>query len=336
MAVLLAAGAACSLPFDDIGFTGGSGGAGAGGGAGSPTTASSMTTQQQSTSPSTVTGFGGADCASGNDVCVPPVPAGWTGPVLLADDDTQSCASPALTGGLAADATIPDTALAVEPLPCICSCALDPSSCSVTIAPDGCQGNANFTVDGASGCNNSSFAGGSNVVKLLGNLNGTCLPSATEGATSVTLAAVRDACPVEITGAGCNDDFLCVPSSEADVCVYVSGIADCANATGYPSRRTIVTSWNDSRMCTPAGCSCQTGVGACSGQVTFYDGSMCSGAEIGGPFSIDAGCPQVTGNIASASYTLDNPSFPCAPIGAGTPAGVAAADVATAFTLCCL
>ncbi|NUO50996.1 MAG: hypothetical protein HOV80_19245 [Polyangiaceae bacterium] len=339
MAVLLAAGAACSLPFDDIGFSGGSGGAGAaGGGAGSTTTtASSMTTQQQSTSPSTVTGFGGADCASGSDVCVPPAPTNWTGPVLLADDDTQSCGAPTLFGGLAADPGILDAALAPQPLPCTCGCMFNPSDCVANIGFNTCNNGSVFSVSAAQGCADSPSGTLVNEAKITGSLNASCPPNVVEGTKVVAYTTPRDACPVTITEAGCDDGFVCVPASEAAACVYQAGVVDCSTATGYPVRRTLVTDYTDGRSCTTEGCSCLNGLGACNGQVNLWDETGCGGLMVGGPFPLNsADCPVIGSNVASASYQLDDPGFQCTAQGMGTTTGTVTANPAVTYTLCCV
>lgn len=339
VAVLLAAGAACSLPFDDVGFTGGSGGAAAaGGGAGATmTTSSSMTTQEQSTSPSTVTGFGGADCASGNDICVPPAPPSWTGPVLLADDDTQSCGTPTLYGGLAADPGILDAALAVQPLPCTCGCTFDPSSCVANIAFNTCSNGSTLSIGGPQGCADSTSAVSVTEAKISGSLNASCAPTVAEGTKLVGYTTPRDACPVTITETGCEGSFLCVPATEAAVCVYQAGVVDCSTATGYPVRRTLVTDYDDGRSCTTQGCSCLNGIGACNGQVNLWDSAGCQGLVVGGPFPLNsADCPAIDNFVASASYELDDPNFQCTAQGMGTTMGSVTANLAATYTLCCL
>jgi hypothetical protein len=330
--MLGALGAACTLPFDEIGFSGGTGGANG--------TGTNTTTATGGTGSSSATGFGGADCTSGEGRCIPPVPPDWSGPVLMAGDAGEHCVSPVAEGGLAPSAQDLAGAYQADPLECACACTPDPSSCEVAFsqAATGCRTGSNneFSVSSAApGCASSGHTTSTSWMKVGLDPSAACTEVAIPSGGAVTLVTPRDACPVKSTVEGCSDGNLCVPGGEAEACVFRPGVFDCGSATGYPERRILVAQAPiDERTCDAASCSCGVVVGGCAGQAQFFSDASCN-TPLSNAFTLSSTCVSVNAIVGSASYVLAQPSFTCPAAGVSMPMGSVTADPAQATTLCC-
>ncbi len=304
--------------------------AGAGGGA---DTSSVSTT---ATSSSATSSSGGA-CLG---VCSTPPPPGWNGPVLLADDDVESCPSPVLAGGLASEPGVPDSAIEAGAFACGCACVADPASCaSVDVDPACSEGADTFAAVPEACSTPPAVAAAADDVQI-GAVSpaGTCTPAGEQTAPSgAGFVTPRDVCGIQVTTAGCEGTQVCVPSTDAQVCVWRHGAVGCQQVPAYPNELVLVAMIDDGRACGAGTCTCETAAGGCAGSVELYSDAACATSIATVPAV--AGCatlpqPEVVG---SARYALTNPSFSCPsePGGQAVVTGAVGAAEDEVYTLCC-
>lgn len=245
-------------------------------------------------------------------VCIPPAPAGWTGPLLLvtaAGGTTPPCTSayPTLVQAEFADLTF-------SPAQCTCGPA--------TAQLSACWGSANISVGIATGCGGYqgsiytdstcaqpqfsgfyAYAGYAAVetaesqLVCKGQLTGQMLPPVSWGSAS-------SLCAPPAPTAQCSGGS-CYPPPGGPVCIYQTGSQSCP--APFTNAQTLYGTYDDSRYC---GCSTDYVGGGCAGSLQFFGNSACTGQN--------------------ASVTL--PVSSCTDVGNFFQVDVAAQFVATAIT----
>jgi hypothetical protein len=294
-----------------------------------------------------------ADPACGAYACVPPVPSGWQGPVALGEVPTGTtlAACPTEYKTLAdvhAGLTAPAAA-------CGCACGASGQQCSATGTFHGdqtCSGSACATVtpSPSGACtavpvNNCGSGGSFDFTAAPTPSGGSCratvtttVPPAgwTEAARLCAYAGAAD-------GAGCSDADVCIAlpgaSYGAKACVYsTADPPPSACPAGYVSAPPAVfyADVADTRACGACSCGGPTG-GSCSGTVSLFGGTGCTGATGSATASVGTSCQSYSGlsptpGSVEAHYTVTAGS--CAVSAAPQPTGTAAGSSPT--TVCCM
>lgn len=280
-------------------------------------------------------GDGKVDCedsdCSPTHLCVPNVPGGWTGPVVLAEEVSAPAACSA-QGGQPNQTFEGGTISDVPPLSCpSCVCNAGSSSCAdpkiTSYSEKGCSKEvANATV---TGCAQLSGNTTQNSYKLTaGKASGSCAAGTlgTEVRVPPTLSAHARACGGGTLGAGCSGG-KCVAKGTGSYnryCIQRGG--DQACPTAFP-KKTTFSSWKDQRTC--AACTCGSVQCEHTGAAfDNYSGGQCSGSL--GVTSAGA-CTDLPGGENSMGV-LTTTTAACAPSGGG----VTGSLTETAVTFCCL
>jgi hypothetical protein len=211
-------------------------------------TDSAETTATQTTNTDATAGDG---CDSGQ-LCVPEVPRGWNGPIVVGDG---SCAGayPSL-----------DAALFAGLVPGVPQC-----SCSCNIGAVGCQlwlENSDQAFDPAGSCDEPPFE--DECISAV--VEASCNESFVDVPASPSWETTASACGGASPGAAC-DGGTCYPDV-APVCVWRDGEQACP--AGFDDGTTYFTDLLDSRVCgdctcTPTGQACELSLEICS--VGFFD-----------------------------------------------------------------
>ena len=229
-----------------------------------------------------------------------------------------------------------------------CAC----STCQVT-APPSCASGAlqnSFDTDGSGTCGTPGGAPYSN------NPAGTCLTDGYSGPISATTDMQAVAPPP--TGGTCSiapaknpngisyasRDRVCHPSTLAQcaglVCpptlagafkTCIASAGDVACPSAFPTKHLIGTDVNFA--CTGGTCACTVGA-TCSGVVTLYKTSTCSGGAL--PVVVDGACHNVNGGGTDYhSYKYVGTAANVACTGSGAPPAASGLALVGATTTCC-
>jgi len=303
----------------------------------SSTSASSTSSSTSASSSSSSSSSGSATCAA-DEVCAATPTMGWTGPVELVTDATQtSCpagTSLAMEGGIM-----------VTGAPAVCSCDCGQPGSVTCGAP-------HVTVSTSSTCVNAQTCAtvslGSSCTQL--NAAPTCNTGATALFASVAAPAMGGACaalqgPPMLQPAHWTKSVLaCAPSSPAScgggicapnaakLCIVQAGDLACP-AGPYATKLVIDTVIDDTRGC--SACSCLAPIPTCKGTATL---SNLPGCGQGTSLAVPSDCVPITSQPTAGIYAmLGAPLTPiagaCAPSG-GLPTGGVTSTGTT--TICCM
>lgn len=297
---------------------GGSGNGGAAGSGGEPASGSG--------------GAGGSECPA-THVCVPEVPAGWTGPVThVLGSSTPECPAeyPVLEADLNADLTVPSST-------CSCSCGSPLVTCPTVahvgyspVCPKDPQG-ANTLMNGE--CVQTGTTWGFQQSKPSASCGKPVLVEDIPMAGFTNKARI---CGGDGAGAGeCSGTGQCAPKPAGEfekVCVYKSGEEACPD--GYPAQVLLHKGFSDTRAC--QACSCTPQGAQCAGSITAYQTTTCTGASMAAIVKDTTSIDNplcVPNNWVSVKYnsTSVNPGT-CEVSGGGLAGDVLPTD---ATTVCC-
>ena len=281
---------------------------------------------------------GGGGCSAPDQSCIPSVPAGWSGPVLLlsSSGDMAPAACPDFAPSTA---FVAHSGLTAPSASCGCDCA-EPSASQMSCGP--------VTVRSTSTCFSIS---GSSVIATVGqdscNSVSGGMPSSGQWTASASTFSATGGCdpqprvdvvPIQWDAShrGCGfgappscGGGVCAPAPQSGqrLCVYVEGEATCP--PDYPAALSTAEDVNDARDC--SACTCGDIDGACSGSVAFTNG--CSIPLLYAAISL-AGCTAASAQPlphylqANFSPSGSCPPNPVSPTGAAEPTGTR--------TVCCL
>ena len=254
-------------------------------------------------------------CVSGT-VCVPSVPTGWSGPVVVGEDPMGPPACPA---------EYPETILLTQrglvapPADCNCGCLVASAKCSLFS-----ENTETFYVP-ASSCDDPPSPNDC----LSAVIDATCSVD-----PSTTVPPLRWETQARVCeGAGPQDacdggECFATPSDFGPICIIQNGDQPCPG--GFPERNVYFGDASDARDCATCGCSvtggqCEIEIEVCS--VGFFSRTLMSG-DI--PFCLpDPG----DGDGVSLLLQTFTAQPACTPT-AGTPTGEAAPE--SPVTVCCL
>jgi hypothetical protein len=274
--------------------------------------------------------------AACDGTCVPDVPAGWEGPVVVREGAGAPPACPGEFPALVHDEL--HTGLQAGAASCDCECGdvvgatcgaatlqqagnmcivflpdpqewvLNPSSCAfVNIGPD------EYSV----------------IAPPLGTGGASCSPQTTENIPTPTWSDSVRSCAVP-AGDAC-DGGTCAPSPTGEfdaLCIWIEGDAACP-AGAYSEVRHAYGDYSDDRDCTA--CSCGTPTGECAGEVVFTDVSC--GGDAFYVDSIGADACSTLGDGATHAQWFPEVDADCTPGGGNLQGDV---EPTEAVTYCCL
>ena len=274
---------------------------------------------------------------TGTNVCVPPLPGGWTWTVYSADSRSPC----GLGYGTPTDV---EEGIDAGAPSCSCSCTVTGATCtgSLTVnSGDGTCTSNTQTDTAATGCqtlgtNIPDFGATSPMIAVTA-------PKPSGGScTTVSDASVpplgyghqgRTCVPTATPDAGCGGG-VCVPNpAPFTACVAQTGNNPCPS--GFPTQHFIGTTVTDTRGCSGSGCGCTLSIDAgatCGGSITFYRNSCTSGTL--STINADGTCQSVgMHNWTNYQYTPSTTSASCAPTGTSSADGGAVFSDLT--TVCC-
>ncbi len=266
------------------------------------------------------------------------VPAGWIGPVVIAegpaDEPTLACAG---AFGAHAFTRYADFRAPAAECGCTCGAALGTSCPDASLI----QTSANClvsedTITLEQGCNDvPNVAGEDWRVSIPAPQGGACAADATAVVPPVELGRHIVACgPTHGATAGCGADETCVPVPDdgAPWCVWAEGEQACPD--GFPARQFAFGDVDDTRGCTA--CSCGEPEGECDMGAVFLTGlNNACGVIQGSPFlALDPGeCGHFGGNLLSVDVSqAPAPDVACEPSIVQPMGSVVATDT---VTVCC-
>ena len=293
-------------------------------------------------------------CATGS-VCIDPVPAGWSGPLIVSDQATgpPTPTPPACPSSYQHDAF--DGYLSPTSPSAVCSCAcgsLSGLSCASTgigiqVWPNGGCTGTSCGSDGlpyfaAGFCVGTGCSGGQGAIATepLAQF-GMCTPNGNSMNPASAWAETARACQPTAVGGGCSGSQVCVPSPpsafSSKLCILQAGSVSCP-AGSYSQQKVFYATTTDSRSCSPA-CTCTppTNLPCTGGMVSVYDtnnGGTCGGASTNIP--VDGTCHPfaIAGNVYAQATA---PAVP--PTGgtctASSPQPMGGVSPAQPTTLCC-
>jgi hypothetical protein len=283
----------------------------------------------------------GAGC-SGGLTCAPPVPVGWTGPVVLweGSGSAPACGSgfnPVYDGGGSAPTT---TAT------CSCTCGSPTGvTCSAPVlsfnAKNNCHGMACGMVSlsegactdvGSAGASCGSLSAGSSTAS-----GGTCAADASTTVPPWSWGSLAEACkPSALSGPACGAGGQCMqllPSPfEAHVCVLMQGTSGCPGG-GYDISRVYYGGAQDTRGCSSCSCgSPATGVDCnANAQVVLWSSTGCdAGTTL--VSALPSSCETPVFKTQGATFTTTPTGGTCTPVGGQATGGIVPQDPTT---ICC-
>ncbi len=328
--VALAFSTACTLDFDLS--------APGEGGASGQTTASQTTSAQGGASGTggSSTGQGGGSTSTSATcpgICIPPAPAGFSGPIRYLSNSVGTCTGPAELGppaGVASDGVLASPAVCKG-----CSCTLTSASLCGQLAVDlssvtTCNATAPIGITAG-----SCVSPGANVTaKAIGvtkSSAGGASCSTSGGGLAVPLQPAVYATPIEacslVPAGTCGGSETCVDDGEA-YCVYQAGKGVACDASSpYVVAREIGAGLVDDRGCSACGCA-----PTCAGKLALFSDVGCSTQLAVAPTVSSANATCTVASVSVGSVRYEPSATACDASGA---ASVGGADAAAAFTLCC-
>jgi hypothetical protein len=287
-------------------------------------------------------GFDAGDGCTGNLTCTPPVPMGWTGPLVLweGSGNAPACGSgfdPVYDGGAngaPASAT------------CACTCGSPTgATCSAPVLSfnnkNNCHGMACGMVSVSQGaCTDVGATGAScGSVSVSGSTasGGTCATDASSSVPPWSWSATAEACrPSALPDAGCGAGGQCMQllplPFEAHVCILKQGTGGCPGG-GYDIARVYYGGAQDTRGCSSCSCgSPATGVDCnANAQVVLWSSTGCdAGTTLASP--LPSSCETPVFKAQGATFTTTPTGGKCTPVGGMPTGGIAPQDPTT---ICC-
>jgi hypothetical protein len=287
--------------------------------------------------------YDAAGCGAGA-ACAPPVPNGWTGPLVLWEGSgtAQSCATgfaPAFSGG---------ASVSMPPAQCTCNCGSPTGvtcgaptlmfdknchnmKCGMVSVPQGaCTNLAPF--DSTCGATFGVNVGGSSAS------GGSCASDASASVPQWSWGSLAVACsPSTLPGVSCGTGGQCMPAPsspfEGHICVLQQGAGGCP-AGDYSMPRVYYGTAQDTRGCSACSCgSPPTGVD-CAGnaQVVLWETSDCDGGASQLVSPLPSGCVMPGFKMQGATFSTTPANGGCTPLG-GQPTGSVAPQ--SPVTICC-
>ncbi len=283
-------------------------------------------------------------CQGAGYACAAAVPAGWTGPVALAD--VTSGSAPACASPYAKDSVDGNGALDAPPSTCGCTCGGSQNetcaTTTTTLYSDACT-TACETVHFAAGqCIDFSCSAEGAATPTFPTTGGTCQVNPTKTVPPATWGHTYRACdytaPAD-TG-GCTNGGACVAASTTGFsksCIYQTGNVACPGAP-YTVQTVVYGSMTDNRDCSQCVCAGPTG-GACGALIDFYYGPGCTEIQTGllGNPSLCLDCEAegypVASGMAEPTFSKSNGTCASTPTTNSTATG--SASGASPVTVCC-
>jgi hypothetical protein len=290
------------------------------------------TGEEASTSAETGDGDTGGACGAGM-VCADPVPAGWSGPVVVSEDaGAVECPSefPSLVQELHAG-------LSADSAECGCECGQpsDGIACSATLFEDdpGCDQNVfmadQWALDQADCIDIATDTTAFRVVagELQAN-DSSCEAIASENVPEPSWETNTAACQVSNPDS-CSVGGTCQPDTAASLCIWVEGDTDCP-AGPYETQIVRYLGVEDTRGCSE--CSCGSPEGSCGGDVELLTSGCGIMGVLEGKVDVDAGCADINEVPTFAEYKAQVVDAACPANGGET---VGEALPASPVTFCC-
>lgn len=254
-------------------------------------------------------------CVSGT-VCVPSVPTGWSGPVVLGEGLMDPPACPA---EYPATIILTQRDLVAPPADCNCGCVVASAQCSLFS-----ENTDTFYVPAGS-CDDPPSPNDC----LRAVVDASCSPNASDTVPPLTWETQARLCEGAAEGDACDGGVCFASAAEfGPTCIFQNGEQICP--AEFPDRTIYFGDGSDSRACAACGCSvtggqCEIEIEVCS--VGFFSRTLMSGDV---PF-----CLPDPGDGDGVSLLLQTITAQptCTPT-AGTPTGDAAPE--SPVTVCCL
>lgn len=271
----------------------------------------------------------GSDPDAGNDpdagddnvcdstaVCVPALPAGWSGPVVVAEDPTDP---PTCPTGYPATSFVTQRDLVAAPANCNCGCVVDSAQCTLF------SENTDSLYSPAGICDDAP----SDDDCLSAVLDGTCESNSSDALPPLSWETQARLCEGAAPGNTCDGGTCFATAAEfGPVCIFQSGDLICPE--GFPDGTVYFGNASDARGCAPCECTvaggqCEIEIEVCS--VGFINRTLTSG---GAPYCLPS--PGDGDDVTFLTQAIT--SQPACTPSAGTPTGDAAPE--SPVTVCCL
>lgn len=283
---------------------------------------------------------GASQCNTNSHVCVPTIPASWSGPVILSEG-AAGAGAPAcpLAYDNALDTTYSGLDSGSATCQCECGAATNVSCGNATLrgySTNSCTGGGGIALPPASVGTCQQTIPDSNYFRFTAPTvsGGSCAPSANEDFDSPTWTTQVTACSLTDSLDACGSDVSCAPKPPAAflsaICIAQRGEHSCP-AGAFSERYVRHEGYSDTRKC--AGCTCGSPTGSCAGTVRIKHNA--SGTCTGGTTDsvLTAGQCGYAPSGEQASYA-PNPSAMCTPT--GTPSVSGGVTETDATTYCCM
>lgn len=334
-AIVSLSSTACALDTSGVGTSAAVtlGDADGSGGSTDATSVGSATTTSTTIESGDVTGDPPPSCVGGGS-CGTAAPAGWTGPFAIntasPPNDGQQC-PPGWDAG-----PVGGIDLVAPAATCACDCVPAPATCTVGVSYYSDAGCATAIEAGGSdgSCEDLATATAHGFVRAIGMPSeGACTPSEHYVVPPPTWATASVLCtPPEADPCADGPCMPPLPPGFQDTwCVVGDGDQACP-AGPYSARTVMASGVDDTRACTPCGCSMQGPV-QCAGEIVEYVDSFCIVPV--GTVPIDGQChaADVAGTDAwSVRYDGGSASYSCVN---NQPMAVGEAIVREPMTICC-
>jgi hypothetical protein len=284
-----------------------------------------------------------AGACSGGGACAPPIPPGWTGPLVLweGSGNAPTCGSgfdPVFDGGAS-----PPTANAN----CTCGCESPTGvtcgtpvltfnnkntchgmNCGMVSLPQG----ACTDVGGTGGaCSNVSASGAT-------ASGGSCAPDASTSLPQWNWGTFAKACmPSALPDAGCGAGGQCIPplpaSFEGHVCILNQGTGGCP-AGDYSVARVYYGGAQDTRGCSSCTCGSPPSGADCNAnaKVVLWATPGCDGGATLELSPLPSSCATPAFKTQGATFTTTATGGRCTPVGGGPTGGIVPQGP---VTICC-
>jgi hypothetical protein len=295
--------------------------------------------------------------------CVPPVPAGWTGPVAWWQAANPSTA-PACPGQYGTPINVSSGLGALPPTCGACSCSVSTQpTCAATgtfhvdqMCQSPCQTATTVILASTGTCTmvatNTCGSGGSFSLapSLPTPTGGACKANpGTKTVSPPTWALGGRVCPYaganDSGGCPVTDSCVAIPGGSygRDLCVYsTKQPAPTSCPPGYNTNtafpQTFYQSVTDTRDCTACGCASTPSAGTCSGSVSIYGSTAngCSGT-VAATVAFGAGCTMYSGAGLSPGWVQATYAVNGAACGVtGQPTQTGSAMSSQPITVCCM
>lgn len=218
-------------------------------------------------------------------VCLPTLPLGWSGPVVMVEESVETACGETFPTEILRGDDIVD----LPELTCSCACSAPagqtcPNPRFQNFSSTDCTPATNGSTLATGSCT-SSFSpspppGGSVRVDAGTATGGSCTPLAEEGRPPIE-AERRIVCGgASLESEGCRDGAACLPipsgGFEPRLCIWAEGEVPCPTGAGFAETRTLYRDgYVDERTCSP--CTCEPpSEGTCEGTSAIFSNSQCN------------------------------------------------------------